>query len=113
MELQIDSLNDKGYLFKENLCIKVLKDCNLNEFKVLVKPVTNSDETVYTSKKNYKFESVKVKKGDVVYLHTDEGVNKKKVNKKSASEFVFYWGLSDTIWGNKSHTPTLAKVDAE
>jgi len=113
MELQIAAVNDKGYLFKENLCLKVLKDCNLNEYMVLVKPASSSEEGVYTSKKRYKFESVKVKKGDVIYLNTDEGVNRKKVNKKSASEFVFYWGLSDTIWGNKSYTPTLAKVEAE
>ncbi len=109
MKLEITALNDKGYLFKENLCIKVVKDCNLSEYKVHIKNATG-DETVYRSQKNYKFESVKVKKGDIIYLHTDEGTNTKKVNKVTASEFNFYWGLQDAVWGHKTNAPALSEV---
>lgn len=110
MKIEILSLNDKGYLFKENICIKVINDCNLSEYKVHIKN-TADDEAAYTSKKNYTFESVKVKKGDIIYLHTDEGKNTKKVNKTAASEFNFYWGLRDAVWGSKSNAPALSKVE--
>lgn len=107
MDLKIISIHNHGSIDKERVWMKVIRDCNLNNYAV---SDTTYDEEGYVSNKLkhfFWFPSLSVEAGDYVSLRTGVGKHKTLVNDDGNTVHRFYWGLRVPVWNNDGDVAAL------
>ncbi len=60
----------------------------------------------------YWFPDQEVASGDLVMLHSKDGVNNSRRNSSGNMSHHFYWRSSSPLWGKENHAPVLLHVDS-
>jgi hypothetical protein len=110
MKLEIVRITDRGVPNKERLHLRVQADVSLGYYVVL--------DTVYTSptsisnypKHAYWFPSTSVQAGDHVVLYTGPGSDSSKKNPDGTTSYFYHWGLSTTLWADKSQCAVVLEL---
>ncbi|OHX34410.1 hypothetical protein BJL95_17225 [Methylomonas sp. LWB] len=106
MNIDIQSVADKGNLDKERLILKVTADTDTGDYLVIQTGFSNGEVTIGTYN-TFWFPYKAVSAGDLVVLYTKSGRENIKELKGSKKAHFFYWGLSSTLWGKNDRAPVL------
>ena len=111
MNLIIKSIKNAGIVKDERLVLKVLKDDDIGNY-VIFKTTSFEDNSVTNKVRHaYWFPDKDVQTGDLVVLYTKSGKNVERYNDKSGhTSHFFYWGMKETIWGEKTDSAVLLEV---
>ena len=110
MDVKISRILDRG-TDKERLVLKVLRNCNMNEYVVFD---TTFDENGVVSNKHrhlYVFPQIDVKVNDTVVLYTRRGTYSTIYNDNGTTSHFFYWNLDIHVWNNEGDTAYLLHYD--
>ena len=114
MELKILKVDGRGSASNEYIIFSVLKDCNLKSFIVCDKTF-NSDGTPSNKHRHvYFFPSCEVKAGEIVWLNTCPGTNRKNETHGGKRAHEFFWGLNSSVWndgGDKVHLIKISEIE--
>lgn len=110
MKLKMSQIVDRGTHNSEKVLIDVLEDANL---KFYIIRDTTFDENDKLSNKwvhVYKFLNQVVKEGDKVVLYTKTGRNKKNELGNGKTEYVYFWGLGNSVWNNDGDAAVIYEL---
>lgn len=105
MEIEILEILDRSDLAHERVVFKVNEDCNCWPF------ILFRNKGVRSESRPYIFNNMDVEKGDVITLYTKNGNYRKDRLVSGMTNHVIYWGLNNSIWGDKSCIALLVKTD--
>ncbi|MFG0669427.1 hypothetical protein ACF8E6_02540 [Pseudomonas sp. xss_1] len=112
MELKIHSVSGRGSSSSEYVIIDVLKDCNLKNFMICDRTFNSDGKPSNKHRHVYFFPSCEVKKGEVVWLNTCPGTNRKNKTSDGRLAHEFYWGLNSSVWNDSGDKVYLIKMEA-
>lgn len=110
MDVKISRILNRG-TDDERLVLKVLRNCNMNEYVVFD---TTFDENGVVSNKHrhlYVFPQIDVKANDTVVLYTKRGTYSTIYNDNGTTSYFFYWNLDIHVWNNEGDTAYLLHYD--
>lgn len=106
MNIDIQSIADKGNLEKERLVLKVKADADIGDY-LIIQTGFHDGEVTIGAYNAFWFPYGSVSAGDLVVLYTKSGKEGAKELKGSRMAYFFYWGLSVAIWRGKDRSPVL------
>jgi len=111
MKLQIKKIIDFGTYESEKVLMDVCENTEL--YYYILRDTTYignfiSNKWVHS----YHFAKQVVKAGDKVVLYTKSGTNSTKDLGNGKTEYIFYWGLKNSIWNNEGDAAVLYQVSA-
>jgi NAD-dependent SIR2 family protein deacetylase len=110
MKLKMTQIVDYGTHASEKVLIDVLQEANLQFYIVrdttYYKHNTVSNEWVHA----HKFMNQAVKKGDKVILYTKKGDDRERDLGNGNKEYIYYWGLGNSVWNNDGDAAALYEV---
>lgn len=115
MELDIREIRDHGGK-EERLFIKVLQDCNLNDFIIYDETIDEEGNKSNIWPHMYRFDKWEVKKGEYVSLRVHKGKDKKgTLDDDKTVCYYLYWGFDDevSILNKSGDTVHLVRVNGE
>lgn len=110
MDVKISGILNRG-TDDERLVLKVLRNCNMNEYVVFD---TTFDENGVVSNKHrhlYVFPQKDVKANDTVVLYTKRGNYSTIYNDNGTTSHFFYWNLDIHVWNNEGDIVYLVHYD--
>jgi hypothetical protein len=114
MRLKIVQIADRGVAHQERLHISVLAPANVSFYVVLATEFASGDKVNTIPKHTYWFGGHGrsfLKPGDNVILYTGLGVNNNVSRPDGGTDYFVYWGLPQTIWGNKQSCAVLLELE--
>lgn len=111
MKLKMTQIFDRGTHNSEKVLIDVLEDANLMYY--IVRDTTYTDDNHISNKWSHahKFSEQKVQKGDKVVLCTKTGTHRKNDLGNGKTEYVYFWGLGNSVWNNDGDAAVLYEVN--
>lgn len=93
----------------ERLILRVDNDCDLGWY--LVFDSTYDEAHIISNKSRHLFllPSIKVKKGDFIWVHTGKGEYHTHNNTSKTTTHNLYWGLESKVWNNDQDKAYLIK----
>jgi hypothetical protein len=98
MKIEIIQIVDRGIANKERLWLRVLGDCDLSHYIVLLTSYVSVNAISNLLRNAYWFNPKAVRSGDYVILYTGKGVTTTSKNNDGSTNHFVYWGLDKTIW---------------
>lgn len=110
MKITIHKIENHGDQNKEVVTLKVLQDCNADEY--ILTDTTYLSETTISNKfrHTFWFNSTAVKKGDFIQLFTGKGMNAAMKNKAQTTTHKFYWGVDHAVWNDTGDGAILFEI---
>lgn len=109
MKIELKEIKDKG-LIDERVILSVNEDCNVMYYLIVTSRKT-SETTISRDIKNpFWFPSKLVKKGDLVVLYTQKGIDSFKTNEDNTTSHFFYRNLENPILSNFSELTLVVEL---
>lgn len=105
MEIEILEILDKSDLAHERVVFKVNEDCNSWPFILFRNKGARNESLPYI------FNNMDIEKGDIITLYTKSGDYRKDRLANGIKNHVLFWGLNNSIWGEKNCIALLVKID--
>ena len=111
MTIKFESFADAGDLEKERVVMKAVTDTDIGQF-ALLRTLVNSAGNPTTGVTNaFWFPDKPINAGDLVVLYTKVGTPSEKALDSGKRAHFLYWGLSSSLWRNKTVAAVLLHVD--
>jgi len=111
MKLKMTKIVDRGTHNSEKVLIDVLEDVNLEYY--IIRDTTFSKINRISNKwvHVYEFLNQAVKKGDKIVLHTKSGSNQINNLGEGKTEYLYFWGLGNSVWNNDGDAAVLYEIN--
>gem|GEM_PF-432121 len=113
MQIKITAIHGHGDHKKEYVYLTALADCDLGQYALVRSTYLDSSQISHSSRAFYWFPNTLVKKGDLISLWTQAGINTFGKTNKGLPVHRFYWGSEETIWNDKDDCAVLLKISED
>lgn len=110
--IKIFSILEHGVANKERVVFKVVGIDNVGKYIAFHTNETTPGQISSKPKNVYWFPDQQVKAGDYIFLYTGVGINTSFVNKVGTMTYVYYWGLSLTLFNTPQDSIALLRVES-
>lgn len=110
MKLKILLINNSDDINKEYVRLKVLDDCDLNDFALVDTTFTEDGDISNKHRHFYWFPTTLVKKGDFVRLYSGTNTGDKPNIKADVTVHIFYWEQGSPVWNNDGDEASLLEI---
>lgn len=106
MNIEIQSIADKGNHEKERLVLKVLSDSDIGDYLLAQTGYSEGSVTIGVHH-TYWFPYKRVSAGDLVVVYSKTGKDSEKELKQGTKAHFFYWGIGTAIWNRSDRALVL------
>ncbi|WP_144172780.1 hypothetical protein [Pseudomonas sp. Kh13] len=110
MKVKIDHVHGHGDASEERVLLSVVDDCNMKYYMVADTSFTADGRISNKHRHVHWFQSVAVKKGERISLHTKPGAYQTTVS-GGVKWHHFYFGLKTPIWNDDGDAAVLFEVN--
>ncbi|MGE1091361.1 hypothetical protein [Pseudomonas zeae] len=111
MDLRVAEVRAQGDETKEEVVIRVKKDCNLAGYMIFDETF-KSDGTVSNKHRHvFIFPDWEVKEDDHIFVRTRVGKDAKGKTKQGTPAHYFYFGLNSPVWNEEGDKVHLIKIE--
>ena len=110
MNIEIQSVDNKGDQTKEQVTLKVINKCDIGYYILFDSSYTKDGKVSNKVRHTYWFPNQEVQAGDYVFLFTKPGTYGTHKNKAGTTTHNFYWNMNEPVWNDDGDFATLVEA---